>query len=235
MMNCVIVDDEPMAAEGLSSYVREIGFLNLVDTCENPVELSALLNRQTIDLVFLDIQMPKMSGIDFLRTVQKPPLVVIISAFPSYALEGFQLNVLDYLVKPVLFDRFFKAAVKAHDYHTLLENAADNRNNALFHRDYLFIKCGNRYERIFFQDILFIEGLENYVNIYTRKGKYMTLQHLKSWNEYLDSRLFVRVHKSYIVAKKQIDGIEGNTIYIGDHNIPIGRTFREQALNEILH
>ena len=235
MLNCVIVDDEPMATEGLSSYVREISFLNLAGICENPVELSALLSKQAIDLVFLDIQMPKMSGIDFLRTVQHPPLVVIISAFPSYALEGFQLNVLDYLVKPVLFDRFFKAAVKAHDYYTLLENAAGNRSNPLFHRDYLFIKCGNRYERIFFEDILFIEGLENYVNIYTHKGKYITLQHLKSWNEYLDNRLFVRVHKSYIVAKKQIDGIEGNTIYIGDHNIPIGRTFREQALNDILH
>src|SRR6266542_3948989 len=125
MINCVIIDDEPLAREGIASYVREIDFLQLVATCVNPLELVALSDEHTIDLIFLDIQMPKMNGIDFLKIVQKPPMVIITTAFPSYALEGFQLNVLDYLLKPITFDRFFKAANKAKDYYQLVKKAAD--------------------------------------------------------------------------------------------------------------
>src|ERR1700742_3892382 len=125
MMNCVIIDDEPLAREGLANYVREVDFLQLAKTCENPVELTRILNEQPVDLIFLDIQMPKMNGIDFLKITQKPPLVIITTAYPSYALESFQLNVLDYLLKPVTFDRFFKAVKKAADYHQLLHRPTD--------------------------------------------------------------------------------------------------------------
>ncbi|QEM05519.1 response regulator transcription factor [Mucilaginibacter rubeus] len=235
MMNCVIIDDEPLAREGLASYVREVDFLNLTGTCENPLELIKLLDHQAIDLIFLDIQMPKMNGIDFLKIMQKPPMVIITTAYPSYALEGFQLNVLDYLLKPITFDRFFKSANKAKDYHRLLNNwsqpgtpktDADEGN--------FFIKCGNKYEKIYFDEILYVEGMQNYVTIFTAKGKYITLLNLKSLEQNLDSKLFIRVHKSYIVSTGKIDGIEGNDIFIGQHRIPISRNYREQVIRQVV-
>jgi DNA-binding LytR/AlgR family response regulator len=196
MMNCVIIDDEPLAREGLASYVREVDFLQLTGTCENPLELIKLLDHQSIDLIFLDIQMPKMNGIDFLKIMQKPPMVIITTAYPSYALEGFQLNVLDYLLKPITFDRFFKSANKAKDYHRLLNSSTQpGAQKAETGENYFFIKCGNKYEKIYFDDILYVEGMQNYVTIFTGKGKYITLLNLKSLEQNLDSKLFIRVHK----------------------------------------
>jgi two-component system LytT family response regulator len=223
MMNCVIIDDEPLAREGLASYVREVDFLNLTGTCENPLELIKLLDHQAIELIFLDIQMPKMNGIDFLKIMQKPPMVIITTAYPSYALEGFQLNVLDYLLKPITFDRFFKSANKAKDYH--ITETDEN---------YFFIKCGNKYEKIYFDEILYVEGMQNYVTIFTTKGKYITLLNLKSLEQNLDSKLFIRVHKSYIVSTNKIDGIEGNDIFIGQHRIPISRNYREKVIQQVV-
>src|SRR6201992_2033446 len=156
MINCVIIDDEPLAREGLASYVREIDFLHLVDTCENPLELIKVMNKHTVDLIFLDIQMPKMNGLDFLKAVQQPPIVVITTAYPTYALEGFQLNVLDYLLKPITFERFFKAASKARDYHRLLNREQEQSKDD---DDYFFIKCGNKYEKIPFEEIQYVEGM----------------------------------------------------------------------------
>jgi len=231
MIKCVIIDDEPLAREGIASYVREIDFLHLVATCVNPLELVTLSDEHTIDLIFLDVQMPKMNGIDFLKIVQKPPMVIITTAFPSYALEGFQLNVLDYLLKPITFDRFFKAANKAKDYHQLVTKAADPAPSTA---DYFFIKCGNKYEKIHFDDILYVEGMQNYVTIYTRKGKYITLLYLKNLEQNLDNKSFIRVHKSYIVSINKIEGIEGNEIFIQSHRIPISRNYREQVISQVV-
>ena len=234
MINCVIIDDEPLAREGLASYVREVDFLNLSGSGENPLELLPLMERQVIDLVFLDIQMPKMNGIEFLKILQKPPMVVITTAFPSYALEGFQLNVLDYLLKPVTFERFFKATAKARDYHRLLNRPAVENSGANEADDYFFIKCGTKYEKVLFEDILYVEGMQNYVNIYTLKGKYMTILSLKSLEENLDKKAFMRVHKSYIVAVNKIDGIEGNEIFIQNNRIPISRNYRDQVIGQVV-
>lgn len=234
-MNCVIVDDEPLAREGLANYVREVDFLNLTGVCENPLELLPLFDRNTIDLVFLDIQMPKMNGIEFLKIMQKPPMVVITTAYPSYALEGFQLNVLDYLLKPITFERFFKAASKARDYHRLLMKPAGETNISPPNDDYFFIKCGNKYEKIPFEDILYVEGMQNYINIYTAKGKFMTILSLKNLEENLDQRAFIRVHKSYIVAISKIDSIEGNEIFIRDQCIPISRNYRQQVIDQVVN
>ncbi|MBN8820947.1 MULTISPECIES: LytTR family DNA-binding domain-containing protein [unclassified Spirosoma] len=233
MLNCVIVDDEPLAREGLASYVREVDFLQLTGTCENPLELITLLDVQPIDLILLDIQMPKMSGIDFLKIVQKPPMVIITTAYPSFALEGFQLNVLDYLLKPITFDRFFKSANKAKDYHRLLNQSASS--TAPKTEDYVFIKCGNKYEKIQFEDILFIEGMQNYVTIFTTKGKYMTLLNLKNLEQNLTSPAFIRVHKSYLVAVDKIDGIEGNELFIQTYRIPMSRNYRDQVMASVLN
>ncbi|MEO3403915.1 LytTR family DNA-binding domain-containing protein [Mucilaginibacter sp. CAU 1740] len=235
MMNCVIIDDEPLAREGLASYVREVDFLNLSGTCENPLQLIKLLDEQAIDLIFLDIQMPKMNGIDFLKIFPKPPMVIITTAYPSYALEGFQLNVLDYLLKPITFDRFFKSANKARDYHRLLNNSTQpGLPKTETDEGYFFIKCGNKYEKIYFDEILYVEGMQNYVTIFTIKGKYMTLLNLKGLEQNLDSKLFIRVHKSYIVSTGKIDGIEGNEIFMGEHRIPISRNYRDQVIQQVV-
>lgn len=229
MINCVIIDDEPLAREGLASYVREVDFLNLSGVCENPLELLPLIDRQAADLIFLDIQMPKMNGIEFLKILQKPPMVIITTAYPSYALEGFQLNVLDYLLKPITFERFFKAANKARDYHKLLTGDPAKQDE-----DYFFIKCGSKYEKVFFEDILYVEGMQNYVTIYSTRGKYVTMLSLKSLEEKLAGNAFIRVHKSFIASINKIDGIEGNELFIHNSRIPISRNYREQVLERVV-
>lgn len=235
MINCLIVDDEPLAREGLASYVREVDFLRLTGTCEHPLELIRLLDQQSIDLIFLDIQMPKMSGIDFLKIVQNPPMVVITTAYPSFALEGFQLNVLDYLLKPITFERFFKSVNKAREYHKLLtQSPGVDVPNRTTDSDYFFIKCGNKYEKLFYADILFVEGLQNYVTIFTNKGKYVTLLTFKNLEQHLTAPAFIRVHKSYLIAVNKVDGIEGNELFIQTHHIPVSRNYRDQVMNSIL-
>lgn len=235
MINCVIIDDEPLAREGLANYVREVDFLQLAGICENPLELVPMIDNNTVDLIFLDIQMPKMNGIEFLKIMQKPPMVIITTAYPSYALEGFQLNVLDYLLKPITFERFFKAASKARDYHRLISRPATEQSTTLPDDDYFFIKCGNKYEKIPFEDILYVEGMQNYVNIYTVKGKFMTILSLKNLEENLDQHAFIRVHKSYIVATGKIESIEGNEIFIRDHRIPISRNYRQHVIDQVVN
>lgn len=236
MLNCVIVDDEPLAREGLADYVKEIDFLQLAGVCLNPIELGKLLDSQKIDLIFLDIQMPKMNGIDFLRILQNPPMIIITTAFSEYALEGFQLNVLDYLLKPITFDRFFKAVSRARDYHqltakpTLADSAAPPPGD-----DFVFIKCGNKFEKIHFAEILYIEALQNYVAIYTTRGKYLTLLYLKNLEQNLDSKAFIRVHKSYIVPIAKIDSIDGNEIRIATHRIPVSRNYRDQVIRQVVN
>jgi DNA-binding LytR/AlgR family response regulator len=234
-INCIIVDDEPLAREGLGNYVREVDFLQLAGTCENPLELMKLLDRQPADLIFLDIQMPKMNGIEFLKIMQKPPMVVITTAYPTYALESFQLDVLDYLLKPITFERFFKAASKARDYHRMLtKTTSADITKADRHDDYFFIKCGSKYEKVPLDEILYVEGMQNYVNIFTLKGKYVTMLSLKNLEENLAGKSFIRVHKSYIVAVNKIDGIEGNEIFIQASKIPISRNYREQVIGQVV-
>ena len=218
----------------MADYVKEIDFLQLVATCENPLELARLMDKQAVDLIFLDIQMPKMNGIDYLKMVRNPPMVIITTAFPSYALEGFQLNVLDYLLKPVTFDRFFRSANKARDYFQLITRSGSPSPPQEEHTDYFFIKCGSKYEKIHFADILYIEAMQNYVALYTLKGKYLTLLSLKNLEQNLDEKRFIRVHKSFIVSIDKIEGIEGNEIFIQPHKIPISRNYREQVIQQVV-
>ena len=231
MINCVIVDDEPLARAGLTDFVQDVDFLELNGTCENPLQLIKLLETQTVDLIFLDIQMPKMSGLDFLRITKKPPMVILTTAYPNFALEGFQLNVLDYLLKPITFDRFLMSATKARDYQRFLNFSADGKKERPAQvEDYFFIRCGNKYEKIFFDDVLYLESMQNYVNIITKKGKYTTLTNLKNLELNFDSSLFMRVHKSYMVSLRQIESIEGNEIFIQSFRIPLSRSYRDHVL-----
>ena len=231
MINCVIVDDEPLARAGLTDFVQDVDFLELNDTCENPLQLIKLLETRHVDLIFLDIQMPKMSGLDFLRITKKPPMVILTTAYPNFALEGFQLNVLDYLLKPITFDRFLMSATKARDYQRFLTFSADGKKERPAQmEDYFFIRCGNKYEKIFFDDVLYLESMQNYVNIITIKGKYTTLTNLKLLELNFNGNLFMRVHKSYMVSLRRIESIEGNEIFIQSFRIPLSRSYRDHVL-----
>lgn len=237
MLKCVIIDDEPLARECIANYVGEVDFLQLTGTGINPIDLTQLLDTHDVDLIFLDIQMPVMNGIDFLKMAQNPPMVIITTAYPSFALEGFQLDVLDYLVKPITFNRFFKAVSKAKDYHQLVTKSVVAADHTKINpaADYFFIKCDYKYERIYFDDILYIQGLQNYVTIYTRKGKYITLLYLKNVEENLDKQSFIRVHKSYIVSISKIEAIENNEIIIQSSRIPISRNYRDEVIGRVVN
>ena len=235
-LSCVIIDDEPLARECIFNYAAEVDFLELKGMGANPVELRQLLDTHKVDLIFLDIQMPVMNGIDFLKTTQNTPMVIITTAYPSFALEGFQLDVLDYLVKPITFTRFFKAVNKAKDYHQLLKKSELVQQPSVPSKadDYFYIKCDYKYERIYFDDILFIEGLKNYIAIHTRNGKYITLMSLKTVEENLDNALFIRVHKSFIVSIHKIASIENNEIIIQSSRIPISRNYRDELIETVV-
>lgn len=235
MLNCVAIDDEPLARDCITNYVREVDFLRLAGTGNNPMELSKLLDEQNIDLIFLDIQMPIMNGIDFLKMRQKTPMVILTTAYPSYALEGFQLDVLDYLLKPITFNRFFKAVSKAKDYHQLIHYKTATPEKKEDDLDYFFIKCDNKFEKIFFDDILFIQSMQNYVTISTKQKKYTTLLSLKSVEQNLDPQSFIRIHKSYIVSISKIISIENNEVVNPVFRIPISRNYREQVIARVVH
>jgi DNA-binding LytR/AlgR family response regulator len=235
-LTCVIIDDEPLARECIANYVAEVDFLKLAGVGNNPLDLAQLMEVHAPDLIFLDIQMPVMNGIDFLKSAQNLPMVIITTAYPSYALEGFQLDVMDYLVKPIVFSRFFQAITKAKDYHQLLTRSAVAPSDSTpAVADYFFIKCGHKFERIYFSDILYIEALQNYVTLFTLKGKYVTLLPLKNVEQNLNGHSFIRVHKSYIVSVSKIEAIENNEIIIQSFRIPISRHYRDQVIEQVVN
>jgi len=235
MLTCVIIDDEPLARECIANYVREVDFLNLKGEGNNPMDLIQLLEEHSPDLIFLDIQMPVMNGIDFLKTNPRLPMVIITTAYPSYALEGFQLDVMDYLVKPIVFNRFFMAVNKAKDYHQLVSKSSIIDPSSSPGVDYFFVRCGHKFERIYFNELIFIEALQNYVTLVTLKGKFITQLPLKNVEENLIGHGFIRVHKSFIVAIKKIEAIDNNEIIIQSHRIPISRHYREQVMNTVVN
>jgi DNA-binding LytR/AlgR family response regulator len=233
-LTCVIIDDEPLARECISNYVKEVDFLKLVGEGNNPLDLIQLMAAHSPDLIFLDIQMPVMNGIDFLKANSRVPMVIMTTAYPSYALESFQLDVMDYLVKPIVFNRFFQAISKARDYHQLIHRAAQP-TGTVSKEDYIFLKCGHKFERIDLSEILFIEALQNYVMVYTTKGKHITQLPLKNVEEYLNGKPFVRVHKSFIVSIAKIEAIENNEIIILKTRIPISRHYRDNVMEQVVN
>lgn len=225
MIRCIIVDDEPLAREGMERLVKDAGVFDLVGICGNAMEANKMLSNEKIDLMFLDIQMPGIRGIDFLKTLEFRPLVIITTAYPNFALEGFEQNVLDYLVKPITAERFLKAVNRAKD---ILESKSDDE--PADKTDFFFIRSANSYEKVFFRDILFIEARQNYMNIHLEKGKLIALLTIKSLEEQLPARKFLRVHKSYIVSLEKVSSWRGNEIFIGPHQIPVGKNFKVQLL-----
>jgi DNA-binding LytR/AlgR family response regulator len=233
-LNCIIIDDEPLARKGLKEYISDVEFLNLVNEFDNPVKAMDCISKKEIHLIFLDIQMPKLTGLEFLKTLKNAPPVIFTTAFPQFALEGFELNALDYLVKPVSYERFLKAVVKAREYYEIRQkNVAEKTSSTI--DDHFFIKADNKLVKIFFNDILFAEGLQNYVVIHTREKKYITYLTFKSLEEYLPSGSFIRTHKSYIVSASKVDSIEGNELRIIQHHIPISRNLKEEVMEKLLN
>ncbi|PRY90394.1 LytR/AlgR family response regulator transcription factor [Mongoliibacter ruber] len=228
----IVVEDEPLAREGLKSFIREIESLDLIGTCENALEANALIKKEKPDLMFLDIQMPKITGLDFLKSLQDPPMVIFTTAYPNYALQGFDLDVVDYLVKPYPFDRFLKAVNKVIDRSKLQYKAKQNLEQH-DDKDHIYIKIDYNLKRVDFKDILYVEGMENYIAIHTEKERLITLMTMKSIEDVLPSSSFMRIHKTYIIAKNKVIGIIGNEIDMGKNKVPLSRTRRNEIIQEL--
>jgi DNA-binding LytR/AlgR family response regulator len=229
-IRCIIIDDEPLARKGLREYISDTNFLRLEGEFDSPLKAADLISNGTAQLLFLDIEMPRISGLDFFKTLVHPPPVIFTTAYPQYALEGFEVNALDYLVKPFSFERFLKAAMKAKEYYEF----RDTNQKEAVDSDFFFIKADNKLIKIFFEDILYVEALQNYVTIHTTGKKYVTYLTFKSVEDYLPPEKFLKVHKSYIVAASKIDSIEAGDIRIGHVHIPISRNQKEDVMDKLL-
>ncbi|MFA6087317.1 LytR/AlgR family response regulator transcription factor [Mucilaginibacter sp.] len=231
MIRCLVVDDEPLALNILEDYISKMPFLQLIKATTNPIEALTLVQQGDIDLVFLDVQMPELTGIQFLRIANGKAKVILTTAYPQYALEGYELDVVDYLLKPIAFDRFFKSAQKAQG---IIQPAAakpvaqaEPAHKDDFSNDFIFVKTEHKIQKVYLHDILFIEGLKDYISIFTPAERIITLQNMKKMEDALPEKHFIRVHKSYIVSINKIDSIERSRIFIGDKIIPVGDTYRE--------
>ncbi len=219
------VDDEPLALELLSEYIEDTPELLLTGTTTRPEEVLELVERNGVELLFLDVQMPGMSGIEVVRMLEGRCEVILTTAFPQYALDGFELEVVDYLLKPIAFDRFGRAVQKIVERRRLEQMAVSDSNGA--DPDHFFVKTDYKTQRIDYDEVLYIEGLKDYVSIYTDTGRVVSLQVMKKMEEFLPSDRFLRVHRSYIVALDRIRRVEKNRIYIGEQEIPVGETYRD--------
>jgi len=234
MINTIIVDDEPLALDVLETYVEKMPELNLVKRCNNAFEANEALKENDIDLMFLDIQMPQLTGIDFLKTLIDPPLVVFTTAYSNYAIEGFELNATDYLLKPISLERFIKASNKAIEQIALRrkENAAHIETSSS--EDFTFVKADKKYVKVKYSEVLYIEGLKDYVIIRMEKGRVITLQTMKSLEQKLSSKTFKRIHRSYIVNLDQVVAVVGNMVEVMEKgqakHLPIGKNYRDSLL-----
>jgi two-component system LytT family response regulator len=227
-ITCIITDDEPFARKGLQGYVEKMGFLDLKSVCEDALQLSEMLRQEPVDLLFLDIQMPHLTGIEFVKALSNPPKVIFTTAYEQYALQGFELDVLDYLLKPISYERFFKAAWKAHDYFA---SRSEKANASV---PYMFAKANGKLEKISFDEILFIEGMENYAAVHLINKKLIIHTTIKALLEKLPAGQFVQTHKSYIAAIDKVESIDGNTLYIQKHQVPVSKYLRDVVMEQIV-
>jgi DNA-binding LytR/AlgR family response regulator len=229
-LNCLIVDDEPVARDILRDYIVDAGFLELVGEAENPIKAAAQLDSQPIDLMFLDINMPKLSGIEFLRMSKSLPLTIMTTAYSEYALNGYELNVLDYLVKPFSFDRFLKAVYKAKDYY---EKTHIVNSNSI-EPDYFFVKSDGRIDKIMYADLVCVEAMQNYVVLHTGTEKRIAYLTLKMMEDQLPKSTFVKIHKSAIVNMNKIKSITGKVLNLGSMEAIISQSLYDDVMKEIM-
>lgn len=235
-INCLIVDDEELARVLLENYCQRLPNLHIVAQSANPVEAMEVLKTEQVDLMFLDIQMPEMTGTDFVKTLSQKPLVVFTTAYAEYAIESYELEAIDYLLKPFSFDRFVQAVNKADELIELkkakndqpaIKAVSEQKDNLIL------VKSEHKIYRIQLEDISHIQSMREYVAYYTPSGRILSLGSLKSLEESLPSDQFIRIHKSYIVAKKKVTTLEGNLLHLGAEKIPIGASYREKVLKEL--
>ncbi len=231
MIKAIIVDDEPLALDVLETYIEQLPNIELVQKCSNAIEANEALKNHDIDLMFLDIQMPQITGVEFLKSLNNPPKVIFTTAYPDYAIEGFELNASDYLLKPISMDRFMKAVNRVSEQIELEQgDVADNE-------EFFFVKADKKLIKVMFNDILYVEGLKDYVIIKRNDSRIITLQTMKSLEAKLPSSIFKRVHRSYIMNLNKINAVMGNMIEITEKgekkHIPIGKNYRDQLLEII--
>jgi DNA-binding LytR/AlgR family response regulator len=231
ILNCLIIDDEPMARKVLQEYIEETDFLKLIGSAENPLKATNIINEMDPDLIFLDINMPRMSGIQFLKSSTNLPMVIMTTAYGQYALEGFEMSVVDYLLKPFSLDRFVKACSKALELKSLKQKIYISEKE---HVDYFFVKCDGRIEKVLYEDLICIESMANYITLHTPKAKLIVYLTVKGMLEQLRSDKFLQVHKSYIVNVDWINAIEGNILHLGNKRINIGISFHDVVMARIL-
>lgn len=234
MIRCLVVDDEPLALDILEDYIKKVPFLTLVKTTTSAIEGLSLVQSGAVDLVFLDVQMPELTGIQFLKIINGKCDVILTTAYSQYALDGYELDVVDYLLKPIAFDRFYKAAQKVlqnkgNNHLPVPESSAVQQSS----HDFIFVKTEHKIQKIYLDDILYIEGLKDYISIFTGTERIITLQNMKKMEESLPAKSFIRVHKSYIISLGKIESIERSRIQIGDKIIPIGDTYRDYFFKQI--
>src|SRR5258705_4648845 len=230
-LKCIIIDDEPIARKVLQEFVEEIDYLELTGQAENPLKSMNLLNENDIDIIFLDINMPKINGIDFVKSSKTTASIIMTTAYPEYAAEAYGLDVLDYLVKPIAFDRFLRACNKAKEIRELkkIKQVKPNKTN-----DHFFIKCNNQIEKVFYEELIYAEAMLNYVMLFTNSKKMIVYVTIKSLEEQLPADIFMKVHKSFIVNLSKIRSIEGNILDIGNEKITISQNLKDKVISEVV-
>ncbi|MDU1904170.1 MAG: LytTR family DNA-binding domain-containing protein [Dysgonomonas sp.] len=233
-MKCIIVDDEPIARKGIQKLVEKIPQLELLETFNSAESASLFMMGRTVDLVFLDIQMPGINGIEFARNIPKNTLIIFTTAYSEYALDSYEVEAIDYLVKPIETERFVKAVDKAIAYHSLLLSE-ETQNVESSDIDYIFVKSDRKFFKVRYSDILFIEGLKDYVIIQMKDQRIITKMNLKNIHEMLPQNIFLRINRSYIVNKNQIDSFDNNDVFIKTYEIAIGNFYRDAFLEEFMN
>jgi two-component system LytT family response regulator len=233
MLSCLIIDDEPLAIKLLLDYVNKTDGLELINTFSNPIEGLQFLGETPVDLVFLDIQMPELTGIQFMKIMNKKTNFILTTAYNQYALEGYEFDVIDYLLKPISLERFIIATNKAKDRILSKETLPQPLQSVQTSIDYIFVKTEYKVKKINLSDILYFEGMGDYINIQTPTEKILTLENIKSFSQRLPKNKFIRVHKSYIISLEKINFIERNRIIINEKYIPIGNTYQERFWEKI--
>ena len=233
-MTCIIVDDEPLARQGMEMNIANLPSLQLMGSFGDALSASDFLHKQQVDLMFLDINMPVLNGLDFLKSLKDSPLVIFTTAYPQYALESYELDAIDYLVKPIRIERFLKAVNKAENHLRLLQQESGNNKVEKIEDDFIYIKADRKFFKIWFKDILYIEGLKDYVIIYTKDNKIITSMNVKTIAAQLPTALFARVSKSYIVNTMHITSFDNELIYIQNNEIPLGQGFKDEFLKQYI-
>lgn len=226
-IKCIVVDDEPLAREGMEEYIAQVDFLKHVGSCKNAIEASAVIHRESVDLVFLDIQMPMLTGIEFLRELSNPPAIIFTTAHREYALDGFELQAVDYLLKPISFARFLRAVNKVQD------NLGREKSQKTVD-DHFYVKEDGILVKVMFRDILYVEGVKDYIFIHTKDKRHMVLTSMKSAMARLDSEGFLRVHRSYIINTAYVTALEGNMLHIGPHTVPVSKNHRDEVVAKVV-